>query len=170
MEETEESNNGNKKCKGKTRTLRGKITSPPQKQYQYHQYQHHQLFHYSNQLGNIYNHNHNHNQNQFQYHRYYPALLPLPVPPIPLQLALAPSLNPPLNHHSFRPKTRHQKPSCKQNNPHFAASSETHVPILPISPGDYHKSSLLFHYNHRFCYSPLNIVKMSFFKNILTLC
>ncbi|XP_015894999.1 protein argonaute 7 [Ziziphus jujuba] len=120
MEETEESN-ANKKCNTKTRTFRGR--SNPQK----HQFQH-QLFQYSNQFGIC---------NQNPYHRYYPALLPLP-PPIPLQLALTPPL--PLNH-SFRSKTRLQKPSCRLNNPPLAASSETHIPNVKISPEGFPKQT-----------------------------
>lgn len=120
MEETEESN-ANRKCNTITRSFRGRTN--PQK----HQFQH-QLLQYSNQFGIC---------NQNQYHRYYPALLPLP-PPIPLQLALAPPL--PLNH-GFRSKTRLQKPSCRLNNPPFAASSETQVPNVTISPGNLLKPS-----------------------------
>lgn len=117
MEETEESN-ANKKCTTKTRSFRGRA-NPHKHQYQY-QYQH-QLLQYSNQYGFC---------NQNPYPRYYPALLPLP-PQIPLQLALTPPL--PQNQ-SFRTKTHLQKPSCKLNSPPPAASSETHVQNVTISP------------------------------------
>ena len=122
MEETEESN-ANKKCTTKTRSFRGRH------QYQY-QYQH-QLLHYSNQYGFC-------NQNQFQ--SYYPALLPLP-PQIPLHLALTPPI--PQNH-TFRTKTHLQKPSCKLNNTPLAASSETQVQNVTISPGKCQSPLLLF--------------------------
>ncbi|KAL5553720.1 hypothetical protein UlMin_041121 [Ulmus minor] len=104
---------------GKERSFRGR-SSPQKNQYPYQ----HQLWQYSNQN---------------QYHGYYPALLPLP-PPIPLQLALAPPL--PLSH-SFRSKTRLQKPSCRQSNPPFAASSETQMPNVEISPDGFQKKSTL---------------------------
>ncbi|XP_061995215.1 protein argonaute 7 isoform X1 [Rosa rugosa] len=117
MEETEESN-GNKKCN--TKIIRGRTNNPPQKHHHHH---HHQLIQYSNQFGFF-------NQNQYYQRYYYPALLPLP-PLIPLPLALTPPL--PQNH-SFRTKTHLQKPSCKHNNSPFAASSETQVPKVSISP------------------------------------
>lgn len=119
MEETDESN-ANKKCNTKTKSFRGR-TNPHKHQYQ------HQLWQYSNHFGFC---------NQYQYPSYYPALLPLP-PPIPLQLALTPPL--PQNQ-SFRSKTHFRKPSCKLNNPPLATSSDTHVPVVTISPGN----SMLF--------------------------
>ncbi|KAF4396364.1 protein argonaute 7-like [Cannabis sativa] len=148
MEETEDSN-GNKKYKDKARSLKGRRTSPQNSheyqyryQYQYHQYQYQyqyqqQLLQYSNQFGIC-------NQNQYNTHRYYQALLPLPPPiPIPLQLALTPPL--PLNHHhGFRSKTRLHKPPCKQkDNPPFAASSDTQVSNVTISPEGLQKQSSL---------------------------
>ena len=129
MEGTEESN-ANKKCTTKTRSFRGRA-NPHKHQYQYqYQYQH-QLLQYSNQYGFC---------NQNQYPRYYPALLPLP-PQIPLQLALTPPL--PQNQ-SFRTKTHLQKPSCKLSSPPPAASSETHIQNVTISPGKYQSTLLLF--------------------------
>lgn len=125
MEETEESNNANRKCTStKTRSFRGKTNhnQPPKYQYQY-QYQQHQLLQYSNRFGGF------SNQNQYQN---YPALLPLPChPPLPLQIAISPQF--PQNQ-SFRPKPHFQKPSWRQNNPPLATSSDTHVPVLTVSP------------------------------------
>ncbi|KAG6712964.1 hypothetical protein I3842_05G127000 [Carya illinoinensis] len=113
MEQTEESN-ANKKCT-KTRSFRD-AANPHKHQYHYQ----HQLLQYSNQYGFC-------NQNQHQ--RYYPALLPLPTQ-MPFQLTL-----PPLpQNHGFRTKTHLHKPSCKLNNPPLAASSDTQVQNVAISP------------------------------------
>lgn len=131
MEETEESN-GNQKCNTKIIRGRTRTNNPPQKHH--HPHHHHQLIQYSNQNGFF-------NQNQYYQRYYYPALLPLP-PLIPLPLAFTPPL--PQNH-SFRTKTHLQKPSCKLNKPPFAASSETQVPKVSISPGIC-QSSQLFAY------------------------
>lgn len=121
MEDSDESNGGNK-CTTKARTLRAraKTNSTHKHEYQY-QYQH-QLFQYSNQYG-FFNHN------QIQYPSYYPALLPLP-PPIPIQLALTPPL---LQNHSFRSKTHLQKPSCNLNNHPLPTSSVSQGPVVTIS-------------------------------------
>lgn len=146
MEETEESN-GNKKCH--TKTIRGRTNNPPQKHHHHHHH-HHQLLQYSNQFGFF-------NQNQYYQRYYYPALLPLP-PLIPLPLAFTPPL--PQNH-SLRSKAHLQKPSCKLNNPPFAASSETQVPKVSILPGTC-QSSLLF------CY-PL-FAFFLYFQLILCIC
>lgn len=128
MEESDEPKTTNK-FNNKTGTFKARINPHhphphPHPHLLHHQYQHHQLWQYSNQYAFC-------NQNHFQ--RCCPVLLPLPLPlplpsPIPLQLALPPSK-------TTRPKPHLQKPSCKLSNPPLAATSDTHVPIIKISPG-----------------------------------
>ncbi|KAG7032238.1 Protein argonaute 7, partial [Cucurbita argyrosperma subsp. argyrosperma] len=137
MEDSDEPN-ATSKCNNKTGSFKARINlhpppppppPPPHHHHHHHvhrHYQHHQLWQYSNQYAFC-------NQNQFQ--RCCPVILPLPLPlppPIPLQLALAPALPP--NRTTTRPKAHLQKASCRVNNPPLAVTSDTHVPILKISP------------------------------------
>lgn len=145
MEESDEPN-ATSKCNNKTGSFKARINPHHHHHHVHHQYQHHQLWQYSNQYAFC-------NQNQFQ--RCYPVILPLPLPlplppPIPLQLALAPALPP---NRTTRPKTHLQKPSCRLNNPPLAATSDTHVPILKISPGKALRKPLLFFYLFFFLFS-----------------
>uniref|UniRef100_A0ABD2Y417 Protein argonaute 7 n=1 Tax=Cinchona calisaya TaxID=153742 RepID=A0ABD2Y417_9GENT len=120
MEETEESNNTNRKCTSKA-SFRGRTNNPHNNQ----NHHHHHLLHHSNRIGFGFGF---YNQNQYQN---YPALLPLPPTTMPLQLAITPPF--PQNY-NLRSKSHFQKPSRKQNNPPLAASSDSHAQDFSVLP------------------------------------